>query len=88
MFLEHLGIKMKIYNSRKLLLFIKRSIEDYKKVGHLSLYLDLIRRMLHTSTALDKNYTFLDYVKQNYKSKIVEVISSFDSPYKSSKQFA
>lgn len=88
-FLEHLGINMKIYNSRKLLSFLKKCINDDEKIGYLSFYLDLIRRMLHTSIALDKDYTFLNYVKKNYKRKIVDIICSLDYRYgSSSKQSA
>ena len=38
-FLEHLGRDMKIYDSKKLRAFLKRSIYDDNKIAHLSSYL-------------------------------------------------
>jgi hypothetical protein len=71
MFIEHLGIKMKIYKSKKLLSFLRNFIGDDEKIGYLTYYLDIVRRMLYTSTTVDKDYAFLNYTKKYYKGRIM-----------------
>jgi hypothetical protein len=86
-FLEHLAINMKIYKSKSLLSFLQKSIHDEGKIRHLSYYLDLIRRMLDTSTKLG-DYSFQKYVKTHLAKRITEIIYSFDSRFIDTKLFA
>jgi hypothetical protein len=84
-FLERLGRDMKIYNSNRLLDFLKKSIYDNKKIGHLSIYLDIIKRMLRTSVTVENSHEFQFFVKENMKQKLLEIITSPDEKYDRSK---
>ncbi len=85
LFLERLGRDMKIYNSNRLLDFLKKSIYDNKKIDHLSLYLDIIKRMLHTSVTVENSHEFQFFVKENMKQKLLDIITSPDEKYDRSK---
>jgi hypothetical protein len=87
-FLEHLAISMEIYESNNLLSFLRKSIYDDNKIVYLRYYLDLIRRMLHTSTTLRKDDSFQDYVRKDLKKRLTDIISSFDSKYSNAKSSA
>ena len=87
-FLEHLGRDMKIYDSKKLRAFLKRSIYHDNKIEHLSSFLDIVKRMLHSSTKLDNNPGFQIYVKKNMRQRLIEIIASFDDKHWNSKSNA
>lgn len=84
-FLEHLGRNMKIYDSNQLLDFLKKSIYDKKKISYLSLYLQMIKRMLHTSVTVENSHEFQFFVKENMKQKLLDIITSPDEKYDRSK---
>jgi Cap4, dsDNA endonuclease domain len=70
--LQRMGSEIKIHNSMKLRKFMKASLYDNEKIGYLSLYLDLIKRMLYTSVKIEHDYEFRDYVTTHFMKKIIQ----------------